>query len=255
MEHNESTFCSLWTERIKINDCTNLFINERLGDDYFFNRISNNLCCYNSDVYDDDGTAMYALQNSVRIFSERRLKCFVYIDDSDAQLEAILLKNKFTLLDTMQGFRSNTNKVRLENQKIHVGKIGMDLLPAWIDVFCKSFNASDWKSEVHRILKRHFDELTLLIGYIKSKSSQIPAGCALLFNKHRVNGLYCLGTVESFRRQGVAGKIVEASLDIAEKQSNSFLICQAFTNEGFAEFYKKLGFQLVYKKKIYTLDG
>jgi GNAT superfamily N-acetyltransferase len=94
-----------------------------------------------------------------------------------------------------------------------------------------------------------------LIGYIKSKSSQIPAGCALLFNKHRVNGLYCLGTVESFRRQGVAGKIVEASLDIAEKQSNSFLICQAFTNEGFAEFYKKLGFQLVYKKKIYTLDG
>ena len=253
MEHNELTFCSLWTKRIRINDCTNLFINEKLGDDYFFNRISNTLCCYNSDVYDDDGTAMYALQNSVRIFSERRLKCFVYIDDSDALMEAILLKNKFTFLDTMHGFRSDMNKIRLENQNIHVDKIGMDLLPIWIDVFCKSFNALDWKSELHRILETHFDKLTLLLGYIKSNSSQIPAGCALLFNKHRVNGLYCLGTVQSFRRQRLACKIVEASLDMAKKQNNSFLICQAFANE--ADFYKKFGFQLVYKKKIYTLDG
>jgi GNAT superfamily N-acetyltransferase len=252
MEHNESTFCSLWTKRIRINDCTNLFVNEKLGDDYFFNRINNTLCCYNGDA-DDDGTAISALQNSVRAFSERGLKCFVYIDDSHALMEAILLKNKFTFLDTMQGFRSNMNKIRLENQKIHVDKIGMDLLPIWIDVFCKSFNALDWKSEVHRILETHFDKLTLLLGYIKSNSSQIPAGCALLFNKHRVNGLYCLGTVQSFRHQGLAGKIVEASLDMAKKQNNSFLICQAFTNE--ADFYKKLGFQLVYKKKIYTLDG
>jgi GNAT superfamily N-acetyltransferase len=255
MEHNESTFCSLWTERIRINDCTSLFVNEKLGDDYFFNRINNTLCCYNGDADDDKGTAISALQNSVRVFSERRLKCFVYIDDSDALMETILLKNRFTLLDTMQGFRCSINEMRLENQKIHVDKIGMDLLPLWIDVFCKSFNAIDWKSEVHRILETHFDELTLLIGYIKSNSNQIPAGCALLFNKHRVNGLYCLGTVQSFRRQGLAGKIVKASLDMTKKQNNSFLICQAFTNEGFAEFYKKIGFQLVYKKKIYTLNG
>ncbi len=254
MEHNEATFCSLWTEHIRINDCTNLFVNEKLGDDYFFNRISNTLCCYNGVADDNDGTAITALQNSVRVFSKRGLKCFVYIDDSDALIEAILLKNKFTLLDTMQGFRSNINKMRLENHKIHVDKIGMDLLPLWIDVFCKSFNALDWKSEVHRILETHFDELTFLIGYIKSNSSQIPAGCALLFNKHKVNGLYCLGTVQPFRRQGLAGKIVEASLDIAKKQNNSFLVCQAFTNEGFAEVYKKLGFQLVYKKKIYTIN-
>jgi len=254
MEHNESTFCSLWTESIKVNDCTNLFMNEKLGDDYFFNRISNTPSCYNGDADDDDGTAMSALQDSVRIFSERKLKCFVYIGYSDALMEAILLKNKFTLLDTMQAFRSKMNKVLLENPKIHVDKIDLNLLPVWIDVFCKSFNALDWKSEAHRILETHFDELTLLIGYIKSNSRQIPAGCALLFNKHRVNGLYCLGTVHSFRRQGVAGKIVETCLDISNKQSNSFLICQAFTNEGFTEFYKKLGFQLVYKKKIYVLD-
>jgi ribosomal protein S18 acetylase RimI-like enzyme len=144
--------------------------------------------------------------------------------------------------------------MQYQNHKIHVDKIDSDLLPVWIDVFCKSFSVLEWKSEVQRILKRHFDKLTLLIGYIKSNSSEIPAGCALLFNIDELTGLYCLGTIESFRHQGLARKIVQSSIDIARQQSSSFLICQAFSNEGFAEFYKKLGFQLVYEKKIYVLS-
>ena len=245
MEHNESTFCSLWTERIKVNNCTDLFINEKFSEDYFFNRVNNILCCH--DVRS-------VLEESIRIFSERRLKCYVYIDDSDAMVEKILLENRFTLLDTMQAFRSNINKIQYENHKINVDKIDIALLPVWIDVFCNSFNALEWKSEVERILKMHFNELTLLVAYVKSNSSQIPAGCALLFNLHELTGLYCLGTVPSFRRQGLARKIIKVSLDIARQQSTGFLILQAFTNEGFTDFYNRLGFQLVYKKKIYVLN-
>ena len=254
MEHNESTFCSLWTEHIKINECTDLFINEKLGDDYFFNRVNYTLCCHNAD--DDANAATTSmLRNSIRMFSERRLKCFVYIDDSDSVPESILLKNKFTLLDTMQAFRSNIDKIQQhENQSIYVDKIGMNLVPVWIDVFCKSFDALEMKSEVQRILKKHFNKLTLLIGYVKRNSSQIPAGCALLFNTDRLTGLYCLGTIKSFRHQGLARKIIGSSIDIARQQSASLLICQAFTKQGFAEFYKRLGFQLVYKKKIYVLN-
>ncbi len=250
MEHNESTFCSLWTEHIKINECTDLFINEKLGDDYFFNRVNNILGCHNADD-DANAAARLVLHNSIRLFSEKRLKCSVYIDDSDSVLESILLKNKFTLLDTMQAFRSNVDKVQYQNQSIYVDKIGIDLVPVWIDVFCKSFDALESKSEVQRILKKHFNKLTLLIGYVKRNSNQIPAGCALLFNTDRLTGLYCLGTIESFRHQGLARKIIGSSIDIA-RQSASLLICQAFTKQGFAEFYKRLGFQLVYKKKIYV---
>jgi len=252
MEHNESTFYSLWTEHIKINECTDLFINEKLGDDYFFNRVNYTLCCHNADD-DANAATTLMLRNSIRMFSERRLKCFVYIDDSDSVPESILLKNKFTLLDTMQAFRSNIDKIQQhENQSIYVDKIGMNLVPVWIDVFCKSFDALEMKSEVQRILKKHFNKLTLLIGYVKRNSSQIPAGCALLFNTDRLTGLYCLGTIKSFRHQGLARKIIGSSIDIARQQSASLLICQAFTKQGFAEFYKRLGFQLVYKKKIYV---
>jgi GNAT superfamily N-acetyltransferase len=246
MECNESTFCSLWTERIKLNNCMELFINKKFSEDYFFNRVNNILCCCDN--------VRSVLKEAARIFSERGLKCYVYIDDSYTVLEKILLETRFTLLDTMQAFRSNINKIQYENQKIYVDKIDIDLLPIWIDLFCKSFNALEWKSEVERILKMHFNELTLLVAYIKRNSTQIPAGCALLFNLHGLIGLYCLGTIPSFRRQGLARKIIKVSLDIARQQSATFLICQAFTNEGFAEIYERLGFQLVYKKKIYVLN-
>ena len=41
MEYNESDFCSLWTQHIRIRNCANLFINEKLAGDYFFNRLNN----------------------------------------------------------------------------------------------------------------------------------------------------------------------------------------------------------------------
>jgi GNAT superfamily N-acetyltransferase len=252
MEHNESTFCSLWTEYIKINECTDLFINEKLGDDYFFNRVNYTLYCHNAD-HDTNAASRLVLRNCIRLFSERRLKCYVYIDDSNSVLEPILLKNKFTLLDTMQVFQSNFDKVQqYQNRSFYVDKIGMDLVPVWIDVFCKSFDALELKSEAQRILKKHFNKLTLLIGYVKRNSSQLPAGCALLFNTDGLTGLYCLGTIESFRHQGLARKIIGSSIEIARQESASLLICQAFTKQGFAEFYKRLGFQLVYKKNIYV---
>src|SRR5438309_1377231 len=39
MEANETRFCSLWTQHIRIHDCAELFVNEKLTGDYFFNRL------------------------------------------------------------------------------------------------------------------------------------------------------------------------------------------------------------------------
>jgi GNAT superfamily N-acetyltransferase len=255
MELNESTFCSLWTKRIRLNNCADLFINETFSEDYFFNRVNNILYCH-------DITSV--LDKSIRIFSEKRLKCYVYVgdvdsgdyddddDDPHSVMEKMLLEKRFNLLDTMQAFRSDREKIQYENHKIQVDKIDIALIPVWIDVFCKSFDVLEWKPELERILKLHFNELTLLVAYVKDNSSQIPAGCALLFNLHKTTGLYCLGTVPSFRRQGLAKKIIKVSLDIAMQQRTHSLILQAFTREGFQEFYKRLGFELVYKKRIYV---
>ena len=41
IEDNENKFCSLWTTFQRIGDCANLFFNDTLRGDYFFNRLNN----------------------------------------------------------------------------------------------------------------------------------------------------------------------------------------------------------------------
>lgn len=244
LENNESKFCSLWTEHIKVKNCADLFINKKLAGDYFFNRLTN-IRCYDSES---------AIEEAIKIFFENRSNCYVYVQDYDRILEDKLLKMGFTLLDTMQVLKYSNKKTEPDNYKIHVSTVDINSMPIWIDVFCRSFNVIEWKSEVERIIKMHFNELTLLVSYIEDNYSMIPVGCAALFNRYDSMGLYCLGTASPYRGQGLAKKIIKVSLDIARQQKFDFLFLQTFSNEGFIHFYRKIGFQVIYEKKIYTLN-
>jgi hypothetical protein len=243
MEYNESTFCSLWTQHIRIKDCADLFINEKLADDYFFNRL-NNVSCRDIDS---------VIEESIRIFSERGLNCYVCISDYDKYLENILLKNGFCLIDIMHVLKFDLNNAENNEYKIQVIKIDLHSLPVWIDVFCKSFDANDWKSEVEKVVNLHFKELTLLLSYTNDSCSKIPSGCVALFNRYNLMGLYCLGTLCPFRGQGMAKKMVKICLRIARQEKLDFLFLQTFSKEGLIQFYKRVGFQIAYNKKIYVL--
>ena len=182
------------------------------------------------------------------------MNCYIYVHDDDKELESSLLERGFTLIDTMQVLKSNSNEIEYDDCNIHVNKIDIDSIPIWIDVFCKSFDIWNWKSEVEKVVKLHFKELILLISYIDNNNkTRIPAGCTALLNRYDLMGLYCLGTVSSFRGQGLAKKVIKISLEIAREDGIDFLFLQTFTNEGFIHFYKKIGFQVLYKKRIFAL--
>ena len=121
------------------------------------------------------------------------------------------------------------------------------------DRFCESFDASDWKSEVEKIVKLHFRELTLLMSYIKYNYNKMPSGCVALFNRYNLMGLYCLGTLSPFRGQGIAKNMIKKSLRVARQENLDFLFLQTFDKEGLIKFYKRMGFQIAYNKKIYVL--
>ena len=242
MEDNESTFCSLWTQHIRIKNCADLFINEKFAGDYFFNRL-NNVACPDITV----------IEESIRIFSEKSLNCYVYISDYDKNLENILLKRGFSLIDIMHVLKFDLNNIENDEYKFQVTKIDLNTLPVWIDVFCKSFDASDWKSEVEKIVKSYFREFTLLMSYINYNYNKIPSGCVALFNRYNLMGLYCLGTLSPFRGQGIAKNMIKISLSVAQQENLDFLFLQTFNKEGLIRFYKRMGFQIVYNKKIYVL--
>ena len=80
------------------------------------------------------------------------------------------------------------------------------MLPVWIDVFCRSFAVPQWKKEVERVVSGNAEGLELLLSY----RGGIPAGCAALYHKNGVTGLYCLGTISHLRGRGVARSILRS---------------------------------------------
>ena len=81
-----------------------------------------------------------------------------------------------------------------------------------------------------------------------------PAGCCLLFEKNNNIGLYCLGTIQHFRRKGVARQLIGNAIKIAKDNDYNTLVMQTLTEEKYDEFYKKLGFRTIYEKKLYTFN-
>ncbi|HEV8404650.1 MAG TPA: GNAT family N-acetyltransferase [Nitrososphaera sp.] len=214
----------MWTERIK-SRCADVLLNNKLEGDYFFNRAS--VC--------DCPDPVKAAGQIAKIFWEKGLDCYLY--DRDDKLAG----KGFAQIDTMHVLVASSTS---PNSGTKVVQIDRALLPLWIDVFCRSFGASEWKGEVERIMNSSFDGLELLLSY----HDEVPAGCAALYTKKSVTGLYCLSTVSKLRRRGLANDMLAATLRLS---NNLFL--QTFGSEGLLPFYEKAGFTLAYTKNIYVL--
>ncbi len=225
MEDNEWSFCSMWTERIR-SGCATALLNSKLEGDYFFSRASVSGC---SD------TAAVAVQVA-KVFWKKGLDCYLY--DADGSLTGKGLDQ----IDTMYVLKAG--KAGGRTIKTRVLQIDRPLLPVWIDVFCRSFAVPEWKEEVERIMDVNFDRLELLLSY----RDKVPAGCAALYSKNGVTGLYCLGTISQLRRKGLANDILATA---AQRSDNLFL--QTLGSEELLPFYKKAGFVVAYTKKIYVL--
>jgi GNAT superfamily N-acetyltransferase len=244
MEENETAFCSLWTDHIRIDDCADLYVNDKLNGDYFFNRL-NPFICLDTRV---------VIEKAVGVCLREGTDCYVHVRDKNTKDQYSLLEAGFKWIDTMQILRAESHKIEYDNDKINVVRVGLRSIPNWVDTFCRSFDVSEWKPEVKEIIDLHFKKLILLLSFIRvNKNFAKLGGCAALFANHGLLGLYCLGTISHFRGLGLAKKMIGISLEIAQQHGIEPLFLQTFTNEGLFPFYKKLGFRRVYKKKVYGL--
>jgi hypothetical protein len=88
----------------------------------------------------------------------------------------------------------------------------------------------------------NFGKLKLLPSY----KDDVPAGCAALYEKNGVTGLYCLGTIFQLRGRGLARNMLKRVM------SNS-LYLHTLGSEKLLPFYEKSGFSVAYSRKIYVL--
>ncbi len=224
MEDNEWSFCSLWTDRLRIDDCADVLVNARLAGDYFFNRARTEGC-------PDKTEGRVAAE-----FWNRGMDCHLYFRSS----------SKHRVVDKMYTlWLKDQNSIK---DGLDVRIIDRADIPAWVKTFCGAFEVPSWEDEVGRIVNASFDQLDLLVCYIDER----PAGSAALFRKNNVTGLYCLGTIPEFRGKGVAKSLIRESARVAHEHSD-FLFVQSLESEGSLALYQKAGFEIVYQKTICLL--
>jgi hypothetical protein len=221
MEANEWSFCLLWTEKID-TQCGRVLLNEKLGDDYFFNRATVEGCPQGTEKQVESA------------FWNRGMDCYLYFR-SPSTLPAI---------DTMQVLKS----ARTTSSRHEVVQIGPDDLPVWIDVFVGSFGVPDWRREVERIMAANFSRLALLLSYAEGA----PAGCAALYRTDDLTGLYCLGTLSKFTSRGIAKSMLGFAQKISQDNGTQ-LFLQTLGSEGLFDLYAKSGFVLSHTKQICVL--
>jgi GNAT superfamily N-acetyltransferase len=247
-ERNESNFCSLWTERIRVQNCADIFVNNKFVGDYFFNKVNIISSCHNINAI---------IKEAIKIFSRKNLDCFFYIGKGKVgdTIKAMLLQMRFSHIDTMQIFGIHLEDLLCEESNAHeiINVDSATLSSLWIDVFCESFNIPNWKPEVKRIVNLHYKDFNLIISVTEKNGKYVPAGCASLFRTNKVMGLYCLGTLPHLRRKGLAKKTIKTATCIAKENRSKLFFVQAFVNDGFEHIYQSLGFELLYQKEVYAL--
>ncbi len=224
LEDNEWSFCSLWADRLRVDDCADALVNVRLAGDYFFNRARTEGCP------DKTGGRVAAE------FWNRGMDCHLYFSS----------EGNHRVVDKMYTLWLKNCKAKQDSLDVRV--IERAQIPVWVKTFCNAFDVS-WEDEVRRIMDASFGQLDLLVCYING----MPAGSAALFRKNNVTGLYCLGTAPEFRGKGVAKSLIRKAADIASKHGSDFLFVQSLESEGSLAFYQKAGFEVVYQKAICVL--
>ena len=242
IDENESSFCSLWSRTHQKINCVELFLNHILGDDYFFNRLNIKNSCRNiSDI-------LNSIKNSHTNYHDSLYLHLICNNERNC------VKFSIPKFGTMKILGLDLNKYVLESESDHIeiDVIDKDHLYNWIDVFCRSFDSIHIKDEVTNIISKHYQKLTLLVAHYNLDQVKYFVGCCLLYEKKESIGLYCLGTIQHFRRKGVARELIASAVRIAKNNGHNLLIVQTLTKEGYEEFYKKLGFRTIYKKMVYT---
>ena len=243
IDDNESSFCSLWSRTHQIMDCAELFLNPKLGDDYFFNRLNiKNSCCNISGI-------LNSIKSNHTNYHDNLYVHLIRNNENSVKFSI----PKFGTMKIL-GLDLNKHALECESDHIEVDVIDKNHLYNWIDVFCRSFDSVHIKDEVTNIISKHYQKITLLVAHHNLDQVKHFVGCCLLYEKKESIGLYCLGTIQHFRRKGVARKLIASAVRIAKKKGHNLLIVQTLTKEGYEEFYKKLGFRTIYKKMLYSFE-
>ena len=246
-EENENSWFSLWSEAKDLG-CALLLINEALDDDPLPNHATRINC---------DAEAVAELLDRVVLEYQTKgirpclfISPLTYPKNLRATLQDIGFR-EWNQLCVME-FAGADGVKAPEPSNLVIQRIGSDLLDLWVQIFAESFMVIPPQIKEYSARARHLPlhgEVELFLASLGGE----PAGCAALYSRNGVGGVYSVGTLPEFRRRGVATALLKVIVQRSKALGNSSTILQVFSEVGPVSLYQHNGFELRYSKSIYLL--
>ncbi len=221
-------FTSFWSNSVNLK-CGTLFYNENLPNDIFFNKLTKLTCL-------DDKT----LDESLTFFEKYHAVPYIYTLNNK-EFEKKLERN-FKLYDIQHVLIKIPKTVTTQQAR----RISSHESQLWSEIFCNAYDCHEWIDSVDEIVKKSSNT----IGYYIDESS---SSCVALYECNSILGLYCLGTIPSMRKKGLAASLVEFALNQTKSCNLDFLMLETYGRDHLLDFYFNLGFEEIYQKNIYTV--
>ncbi|HJT10585.1 MAG TPA: hypothetical protein VJ771_07370 [Candidatus Nitrosotalea sp.] len=221
-------FTGFWSNSVNLK-CGTLFYNQNLPNDVFFNKLTK-LTCLDDKI----------LNESLNLFEKYNTVPYIYtLNNKDFEKK---LEKNFKLYD-VQHVLIKIPKTATTRQARRISSHESLL---WSEIFCNAYDCHEWIDSVDEIVKKS----SSTIGYYVDESS---SSCVALYESNSMLGLYCLGTISSMRKKGLAASLVEFALNQTKSHNLDFLMLETYGRDHLLDFYFKLDFEEIYQKNIYTI--
>jgi|TARA_B100001964_G_scaffold174704_1_gene192383 GNAT superfamily N-acetyltransferase len=246
-EENENTWFSFFSDSQDMG-YAQILINENFANDILYNHATSINCSAQE--------AVEVLHRVASRFRRKRItQCFFFTPlTSPSDFKEILENNGFKDLGHLHVMEYTGLETNLQENNILTKRVGMGAMKKWVRIFTNSFDIPLSQVQEHTVRNRILfprSDIEFYIAYIRGKA----AGCAALYSKNNVGGIYALGTLKEFRNQGVASSILNTIVKRSKELKNDSLILQFLMKDkdNLESLYRENGFENVYSKTIYLL--
>ena len=221
-------FTGLWSESVRL-ECGTFFSNPDMPNDIFFDKLAGIKCL-------DDKMIGEALG----LFEKYHTVPYFYLHARE-DLEKVLAGKGFRLYDVQRVLAAKPS-----HHATAALRVGAGGAMRWAETFCSAYDCMGWIGAVSKVVQGTSDKIEY---YLDEQCTS----CVALYEKGQVLGLYCLGTVPRARRRGQASLLVDFAAGEAGRRGLDLLVLETYERDGLGDFYDRLGFGEVYRKKIYTI--
>lgn len=189
-----------------------------------------------------------------KLYHDKGLEVSFFIKNSPdyEDVHSALMRMQYSVIDRFHILTLKEPRFRT-NVKVECRILEDDDLELWCRTYLLSFYGDLLLlDEVYKCVKRAF-----LAGnntFILAELNNEAAGTLAIHNSAGLLGVYCVGTVDKFRRKGVASTLLDFASNLSVDVGND-LVLQTFESDSVVEFYRKRGFTNLYTESVYSKMG